>query len=373
MDNVLVTIVSYKNEKAADFIKEKLEFDNIQCFLSVEPIDYSSENISKEVIILKVRANDTEKAFTSLLKVYKTYDITNLKKDDKLKDLKKILVPIDLSDIAINISKYAISMAKMINAEIEFLYVYEDQSNNRYMKRTSIQKHAHRADHQALIAAEEKLLNFSNKLKEEISENDFEGVKLHYVIRKGDPTDIINLISKKYKPNFMILGPREKKDKANIFIGSVTTSVIENAKIPVLTIPKQAKFTGQAIKVMYNTNVNDSDHSSLHRLLEIVSPFDAEIYCVHIDTGNDNLKKGKMEDLKKHVTEKYPTTKFDFDLLENTKFYTAFENYIKEHNINIVSFSSPKRNLIYKIFNTNKLKKLVEASKIPMLIFRTYN
>ena len=42
---------------------------------------------------------------------------------------------------------------------------------------------------------------------------------------------------------------------------------------------------------------------------------------------------------------------------------------IDNEYIDIVSFSSPKRNLIYKVFNSNRLKKMVSASKIPMLIF----
>ena len=61
MENILVTIVTFKKLHVGCFVKEKFEFEGIKCFLTDEGIKIADSNIPQG-IKLKVRANDTEKA-----------------------------------------------------------------------------------------------------------------------------------------------------------------------------------------------------------------------------------------------------------------------------------------------------------------------
>jgi len=369
MKNTIVTILTVDSREKAWFIKDKLEFKGIPCFLTGESFNNTGTKTS-EIRKIKVKTQDVEKALEILLNLHSKFDLKEITQEEH-PEMKKILVPIDLSEYTLNVCKYAVSLAKKINAEIKFLHVYRDPSENGNPKNTtSWEKHSKLASEQALEKAQKKLVKFSKKMEEQIPEKDFLKVRLHFSLQKGEPIYVIKAISEKYQPHLIILGPKGKHDKSNIFIGSVTTKVIESSAFPILTIPKSANLPDHKLKIMYATNFEEADNKSLEALMKIVEPFETEIHCIHFNAENDHLKKEKVNELNQSFKMNYPGVNLQCDLFENKDLLRGFEKFINEQDIDIVSFSSPKRNLIYKIFNSNKLKQMVSASKIPMLIFR---
>ena len=214
------------------------------------------------------------------------------------------------------------------------------------------------------------MLEFSNNLKKHIPVENLLKVKIHYSLLKGRPENVIVNISERYKPDLIIMGPKGKGEKKGAFIGSVTTKVIEHTKFPVLTIPKSATYQMLGlINIMYATDFNEVDNTSLNKLLDIVSPFDTKIHCIHIDIENDPLKQGKVDELNQFLKKEYSKYNIQCKLFESSDVIKGFEDFIGKNNIDWISFSNPRRTLFYKIFHPNKLKKMVSTSKIPMLVF----
>lgn len=370
MGNILVTIVTFKKSHVGCFVKEKFEFEGIECFLTDEGFKTTNSNIPQG-IKLKVRANETEKAIRLLLQIHKQYDLDKIEQDSSIKDMKKILVPVDFSEYSINICKFAIGIAEKTNAEIKFLYVYNDPSETGPQKHTtSWERHAKYVSEEAYNKAQTRLLKFGDELKEHIGKEMLKKIKMHFALLKGNPEDVIVALCKRYKPDLIIMGPKGKDEKKSAFIGSVTTKVIEHTKFPVLTIPKSATYQMlDLINIMYATDFNEVDNSSLNKLLDIVSPFDTKIHCIHIDIENDSLKQGKVDELNQFLKKEYSKYNIQCKLFESSDVIRGFEDFIEKNNIDWISFSNPRRTLFYKIFHPNKLKKMVSTSKIPMLVF----
>ena len=59
----------------------------------------------------------------------------------------------------------------------------------------------------------------------------------------------------------------------------------------------------------------------------------------------------------------------DFDLIINKNLSKGIENYILDHEIDILSVISHKRNLITSLFRPSLTKELLFRLEIPMLIF----
>jgi|AntAceMinimDraft_16_1070373.scaffolds.fasta_scaffold01421_6 nucleotide-binding universal stress UspA family protein len=370
MENILVTIVTFKHLHVGCFVKEKFEFEGIECFLTDEGFKTSNSNIPQG-IKLKVRANETEKAIRTILQIHKEYDLDKIEQDNSIKDKKKILVPIDFSKYSINACKFAIGIAEKINAEINFLYVYNDPDDTGPDKHTtSWEKHAKYVSKEAFSEAQNSLLEFSNNLKKHIPVEDMLKVKIHYSLLKGKPGKIIINTSEKYKPDVIIMSPKRQDEKKGTFIGSVTTKVIFNTRFPVLTIPKSATYQDiKKINVMYATNFNEADNSSLNKLLNILASFDKEIYCVHIDVHDDKYQQSKVDKLNQVFKKEYSKHKIVCKVFESSNIINGFDKFVEENNINIISFSKSKRPLLYKLFRSSNLKKLVLTEKTPMLIF----
>jgi len=370
MVNPLITILTFEKLEVGCFVKEKFEFEGIECFLTDEGLKIT-QNYIPQGIKLKVRANDSEKAIRMILQIHKEYDLEKIIQSSSIKEKKKILVPVDTSEYSINACEYAFGIAEKTDAEVKFLYVYKDTTQDGPFKHTtSWEAHEKIELEEAYKNAQTSLLKFSDDLKEHFGKKKLEKIKMHFTLLKGKPEDVIVALCKRYKPDLIIMRPKGEYEKKSAYIDSVTTKVIEHTKFPILTIPKYAKSQGLGlINIMYATDFNEADNSSLNKLLDIVSPFDTKIHCIHIDIENNPLKQDKVDELNQLLKKEYSKHNIQCKLFESSDIIKGFKDFIVKNNIDWISYSNPRRTLFYKIFHPNKLKEMVSTSKIPMLIF----
>ncbi len=366
MEKTLVTIMSCSDKDNLNFIKNLLEENDIQTFITNE--NALNGEIPTDCKI-NIRADKTEKAVKLILELYKDCKTRGQEKINIIKRA-KIMVPVDLSERSLNAGIYAVNIAEKVSAEINFIYVYEDPLSGSHKSTSSWQEHAKYVAEEAENKAKEELLEFSNKLNADLPKEKRKNAKINFSLQKGDPRKTIVKYSNTFTPDLIVMGCRgEAKNKE--MVGEVITEVISKTYRPVLTVPKSAKYPEKKINVMYATNFNDADNSSIEELLKILKPYDKKIHCIHIDKDleQNNYKEEKLNNLNKFIKTNFPTEDVECNMLKNSNLLKAFESFIEEKNIDIISFSSPKRSIIYKIFNPNNLKKMVLSSKNTMLIF----
>jgi nucleotide-binding universal stress UspA family protein len=367
MENILAPIMSFKKLHVAVFVKEQLQHGGIDCFLTDEGFGVTEDHAPKGFRI-KVSVNDTEKAVNILLRIQKEHDLENLKEDITIEGERKILVPVDIADYPDNLLEYAFGIAKETNAELKLLYVYKDPIEGAPVKHTtSWELHEKIEAAEAYNNAQIKMVQFRNEVNELIDQETRNKTKMHFAMLRGKPETVINAVCRRYKPSLVVMAPKERKGS---FMSSVTTSVIEQGNIPVMTIPKSAKYKGlETINIMYATDFYDSDNTSLNTLLEIVSPFKTNIHCIHVDIDHDELKETKVIELNELLATEYKEYQIECKLIESSDLIKGFESFVKKNNIDLISFSSPKKTMFYKMFHPNILKKMVSHTKIPMLVF----
>lgn len=369
MENQLVTILKITTPQLGSFVKNKLEFEGIDCFFTNKGLTIGSEYNVDEVF-LNVKARQAEKAVKILLQIQKEYDLDEVQENGSFKDLKKILVPVKLSDDCIKTCKYAVALAKKIKAELKLLYVYEDPTLNESERHTvSWERYVVLELQEANKKAKQKLAGFSVELKKQIPEELLNSVKLHFRMLKGTPVNVISDASERYHPDLIIMGTHGKSDSGE-FMDKTTVKVIEHSNYPVLEIPSNADFQGkEKINVMYGTDFYNSDHSSLDKLLKILQPYDKMIYCVHIDLHDDPHLQEKVNELNKMLAKEYSEFNIKCELFESDNIVKGYDEFVQRNNIDLISVSKIKRSAFYHMFHANRLKRLISTEKIPILVF----
>lgn len=367
MENQLVTILRITTPSLGNFVKNKLESEGIECFFTNEGLSLGSKYNPDEVL-LEIKAKQSEKAVKTLLQIHKDYDLDLVEKNGSFKDLKKILVPVKMSEGCIELCKYAIALAMKTKAELKLLYVYEDPSINIHGKHTaSWEKHVKLELEEANKKAQLKLVNFSIELKKNIPASLFNSVKLHYRMLKGTPENVITDASERYSPDVIIMGTMKKMETGE-FLGRTTVKVIERSNFPVLVVPVTAIFK-EKINVMYGTDFYNADNSSLNKLLKILQPYEKEIHCVHIDLQDDPSHQEKVDELNKMLEKEYSEYNIQCKLFESENVVKGFYDFVERNEIDLISLSKIKRSTFYKMFHSDLLEKLVSTENIPMLIF----
>lgn len=368
-----VVIATFKNPKEAYYLKFKLGLEGIDAYL-IEPVpeNYASR-AEQSTLKVQVNASQVEKAIEVLFDIREELKTTSV--DDKIKTIKRILVPIDFSRNSLTACLFAFALAKKLGAEIKLLHVFNDPfvDSGYIPTRASYQNFSKNVLHEIEDMAQKNLISFLQELKEKLDEFHLSDVKFHYNLRRGKPEYQIVNLAETYKPYIIVIGAQGAGKMPTDIIGSVTTKVIENTEVPIIAIPESWEYKDFThLNMLYATDFQDSDHSAFNKLLDITKPFDISFNCIHIESNeNAPWKEMQMFKLESSLNKLYPDTDIKCNLIKHPNLLEGIQNFIDESNIDIISFTSPKRSIFYKLVFPNNLKKMIYQSKIPLLIFHS--
>lgn len=142
-------------------------------------------------------------------------------------EIKKILVPVDFSEVAPLVAKWAKDFAKKLEAKIYLIYVLEDLTGLESIY----------IDQQILINLEKELLEGARKSMEEFVKNyfsDFESSEV--IIKSGDVVEKIIETATEKEVDLIVMGTHGRKGLDRILFGSVAEGVVKNSPIPVVTL-----------------------------------------------------------------------------------------------------------------------------------------
>lgn len=370
MENQLITLLRIKTPHLGNFVKDKLEENGFEVFFVNEGLKLG-EKYDPEEVLLKVKAAQSEKAIETLLRLHKEYDLDEIKDKAEIKELKKILVPVKISDSCFDLCEYAIGLARKQNAEVKILYVYPDPTFTESEKSTtSWEKIVNIELKEAYNKAQLKLVGFSKELKKHLPKELMDSVKVHYRMLKGTPVNVITASCKRYKPDVVVMGTKSVNKEEGEFHGKTLMKVIENIQYPVLAIPEKTKFKGKdKISIMYATDFYESDHASLNKLLQILESYDKSIYCVHIALKDEVKHAEKVDELNKVLKRDYPEDEISCISIESESIPKGLDNFIESHDIDLISLSKLKHSAFYKMFHSDLVETMVSTVNLPILIF----
>ena len=371
MEKTLITVMKFTKLYPTRFVKERLESEGIECVLTDEGFvgDDSGLPVGWN---LKVREKDVAKTVELILEIQKDYGLDNINELSTLKDLKRIMVPVDLSNYSPHVIKYAFGIAEKMKAEIKFLYVLEDPHLPGAVKyTTSWEKHEKIEKVESYKKAQALLLDFSDELKNQVSEKQQKSVKFHFAIHTGKLGNTIVSLSHRYHPDIILMGHKIKKDDEKEHLAKVTHYIIEHSKYPVLILPKSLVYKGLSdVRIMYATDFLNDDHSPLNKLIEITKPFFTKIHCIHIECEYSNpVVDSRVSELNYFFRSEYRDYDIQADVYECKNVPLGIEEFVDKNKIDMISLSSAKHNFIYKIFHVDILNQMIAASKVSILVF----
>lgn len=370
MEEKLITIAIH-NYARAEILRTRLESEGIECYL--KNINLIHSTISGGVKV-QVSSRDLEKALRIVEKVSENWrDEYQDEQNETTQGVQRILVPIDFSDYSVNACRYAIGLAEKLNAEIKLMHVYYNPVVNS-MPLTDTYYYQVNMDEiirEIEIRAKVSMEKFYSDLKEKIEKDGITGVKIDYALVRGIASEEIIAESESYNPEVIIIGTRGQGERENDLIGSVTAKIIDETKVPVLVIPEDSIYQGiGTINIMYTTDFDDSDYLAIKKLVNILSPFDFRLHCVHIGTNESTIwDKVKMDTLKDKLKQHYGDYEIHCHIIEDKDFLSGMQDYIRDNYIDIISMVTHKRGLISKLLTPNLTRKVLFHTNIPFLVF----
>ncbi len=273
--------------------------------------------------------------------------------------MKKILVPIDFSQAAMNAFKYALKIAESLNCEMEVLHVYKFPVVDPYMPVHILDSLSQEQQDKAMA----DFIDYVQNLAEEDHEI-LEKIPMNYRLQMGFGTEEILATAKKIKADMIVMGTTGASGIKAMFLGSVAGEVIEKASCPVLAIPKDAVFDGSIKKIAFPTDFSEENHKALNYLTELANILESEVDCFHVDLSHTEQYTHKMQ----QFANQHPANEtVKFEVIDGNNLIVDMEKYAKDKEVDVLAMVTHKRNFFQELFSFSHAKQLSYQSTMPIL------
>ncbi|GHA71921.1 universal stress protein [Pontibacter akesuensis] len=292
----------------------------------------------------------------------------------------KILIPVDFTDNSRNACKYALHLAAPYpEAEILLLHCFSDYLLDPELDdpfadtgRSSLSPASEAITDRVLHRNQEDGHAQLDALYKEIKAT---GAAPHVLLKRafvnGMPEDVIPEQVAEYKPDLLVMGTKGEDDYSRSLFGTITTKMVDEAEVPLLTVPGHYRGHGFS-RILYATDFSKTDAQAIHSLQELLQPFNAQILCVHI--GSDDTEKKdrqQLEQLRESLQGSASTQNIGFKLLEGDDVADALEEFVTQEQVELIAVTNHQRSLLSSILHPSLTKKLVLEVQVPMLVFHS--
>ncbi len=282
--------------------------------------------------------------------------------------MKKILVPIDFSDIASYAFDFAYQVASKISAEIELFHVMDIPESMGYnnLNITGTHEAVHDIDDVYVI----KLLEVTKKKMSKIVNNPkYKEVKISQKIRAGSAykkiyDEIIN-----EKIDMIVMGTSGVDSWEQSLIGTTAERVVRFANCPVITMRQPTKLA-KIKNIAYA-----SDFVTFHpNVIELIKTFadllKSTIYLVKINTPSHFENDAENYAKLKSFAEEQKLKNYKMQVHNHENEEDGIVEFSEMYKIDMVVMTTRGRGGFSRILDGSIAEGVVNYSKIPVLTCR---
>lgn len=276
--------------------------------------------------------------------------------------MKKILVPCDFSDSAIQAFKFAIEVANQGKGEIILLNVVELP-----------------VIHENIMVPTFSFEDSYLKEMKERADKDFvkmktkwakDGPKVSAFVQYGAPTPTISSFVKDQKIDLIIMGTKGASGLKEFFVGSNTEKMVRWSPVPVIAIKKSTKSS--SIKnIVFPSTLHKNEEALTMRVKELQSFFKAKLHVLYVNTPanfrTDVVTRQMMKDFAKRFMLKDYTLNVYNDLSEEL----GVTNFIKEINGDMVAMSTHGRKGLNHLMSGSIAEDVVNHIECPIWTWKS--
>lgn len=275
--------------------------------------------------------------------------------------LRNLLIPTDFSDAALTSLRYALEMAKDVQARVYVLnsyYIPISTVETDYVADQAIWLEQARQR-----ALEEMQLLEDNYLKDS-------GVPYACLVQPGPTSSDLNDTIKEKAIDLVIMTTQESGGLESFF-GNMYTYAIRHARAPVLLVPVGCRYL-RPRSIVFATDLKPFDNrQALDKLLDITRFLGAEMQLLHVHDAEDALNAKKKAELGELHRQLAPTTP-PLVLRPAEDKEEAILQYVQhpagQEKPDWLMAISHHYGLLEGFFHSSFTKKLARDTTIPLLV-----
>ena len=274
--------------------------------------------------------------------------------------MKRIIVPVDFSNVAESAFTFALEIASRYKAELLLFHNFEvPVVESQFFPVNYMDVYS------SLEMAEFDF--FKDKVAElrKIAEGkNLSHVAMSHILTDGDLLYNLKDVIQREKIDFVVMGTSGADNWFENLVGTNTGSLILGVNVPVLTIPENTKFK-EIQTVGFTTRFRDKDQIALESVLKFSKTFNSKVKCLYVKTENSDVSE---ETIDKWRT-KFTANNVQFYIVYDDDVEGAVNDFLVSQEIDVLAMLTYKRSFFQKIFHSSMTKKMAQNLTIPVLAF----
>jgi nucleotide-binding universal stress UspA family protein len=283
--------------------------------------------------------------------------------------MKTLLTLFDNPSISKEFVRYAIYLAKNLNATVQLVFVQNPQVIPLVAPGTGSTADVHiHEDIEALArSVKNSVVEIIRDVKEQISAE----IKVEYKSETGSASLIIEEMTSNGEVDMVLL--EGEPDKPFWLQTNSNLELIENASCPVLVVAPNTEYQPLK-KIIYATDYREEDIKTLKELIELTRPFVTDILALHISESMDfeeKVKKVGFNEMLKaktnfnNISLKVLIDKNERDVVE------VMNEEIDKEKANLVVILKENRSFFERLFKSSFTADVIKNVDLPVLVFHS--
>jgi len=263
--------------------------------------------------------------------------------------MKKLLVPTDFSENARNALAYAIEIANLFGSHIQLLHTYKLPrksgmfiSVDRYMM--------------------EEIRPDMDKWEKWTREQLRNGASVDSSILRDHTVLAIARMAEEDEIDLIVMGTQGASGLKEVFMGSNTGAVLQQAGLPLLAIPSDFTFRPVQIIVLAVDDLDISSHQIVAPLTQLARSFDAKVMVYHLEKELEEAGVDPSVDIFLDGVEH----SFHYEL-ERKELNQSINAFVLENKADMLCMIRRPRGFFERFFRTSVTRKKVFSSPVPLL------
>lgn len=275
--------------------------------------------------------------------------------------MRKILIPTDFSENAMNAITYALELFKYDIAEFYFMHAYEDDV---YKDDTLLSKEK-TLEQVIKTKADQSEKNLKDTLKKVKKRSPNPRHTYHSISAYNALVDEADNIVDAKNIDIIVMGTSGETNNKKLTFGSNTLQVLRYVSCPVLAIPQNYKHK-QPKHILFPTNyLIPYKRRELKLLCELAYPYRAKFHMLYL-SKSDKLSL-RQKDNKQFIEETLYKNELQFYTLNANNITRVIDVEIKEKNIDMLVMVNTRHSHLEKILFQSTIDKISLHIPIPFL------
>lgn len=279
--------------------------------------------------------------------------------------MKTILVPIDFSTLSHGTAHFGLKLAQRLNARVVLLHVVEPSRPLSVFDGPvgSVENWDDVLRDQMTLT----LQQFQVEIGDYQRQQALMGVPLSTRIAVGQPARAILDVAETERASFIVMGTVGTASAWDKLIGSVASSVAQQANRPVWILP-DAVEPDSLRTFAYFADLEGDEVRCINQVMNLGERLHARLEVVHVSATADEEDLETADAIIGLFEDDYALKAVTFRHLTEESASEGIEAYVRNHQPDAIVLAHRNREFIEKLFHTSLIRHLSLTTKLPLLI-----